>query len=94
MTIRKFKCCIYETEDVTELETKKKDLFVGHLNLPLIQKTLRFDDVIVKTIYCFLSSLESGPEGGPLDGSVWVSTFCTVPVQDLVKSPFRSTHKP
>ena len=27
-----------------------------------------FDDVTVKTMYCFLSSLEWGPEGGPVGG--------------------------
>ena len=45
---------------------------------------LEFDNVTVKTIYCFLSSLEWSV-GGPF----WGSTVCTVPDQDLLKSPFK-----
>ena len=51
---------------------------------------LAFDDVTEKTIYCSFSSLEWGPEGGP----VWGFTFSTIPAQDLLKSPFKSTQAP
>ena len=55
---------------------------------------LELDDVSVKTIYCFLSSLEWGPEGSTFGGPVWGSTYCTVPALDLLKSLFNSTQEP
>ena len=76
-------------------------LFLGHVQPPLdkifddlVILVLEFDDVTVKTIYCFLSSLEWDPEGDPVGGLVWAFTFCTDPSQDLLKSSFNSTHEP
>ena len=53
----------------------KKGLFLCHLQPPLYKNSedlailmLEFDDVTVKIIYCFLSSLEWGPERDPVEG--------------------------
>ena len=40
-----------------------KTKLLGHLQAPLDKNSEEFDDVTVKTIYCFLSSLEWGPVG-------------------------------
>ena len=55
----------------------KRDLFLGHLQLPLDKNSadlviliLEFDNVTVKTIYCFLSSLKRDPGRCPVGGPV------------------------
>ena len=60
----------------------EKDLFLGDLQPPLDKTSedlailiLEFDHITVKTIYCFLSSLEYGPEGGPVWGPLFVPSL-------------------
>ena len=95
----KFQMRCFRNERHHGIGNFKNYLFLGHLQPPLDKNSedlviliLEFDDVTVKSIYCFLSSLEWGPEGG----LVWGSTFCTVLAQDVLKSPVNcySTHEP
>ena len=74
----------------------KTDLFLVHLQPPLEKNSedlailiLEFDDVTVKkpSIVFFHPSRRSSW------GSSLGSTFCTVPVQDVLKCPFYSTHE-
>ena len=60
----------------------RKGLFLEHFQPPLDKNSedlailiLEFDDVTVKTIYCFLSSLDWGPQGGPVWGPRFVPSL-------------------
>ena len=102
VTFRKFKMLYFRNERRHGSGNLKKDLLLGHLQ-PLLGKgsedlgilISEFDDVTVKTIFCFLSChAPVGSKRRSSWGPVWGSTFCIVPAQDLLKSPFNSTHKP
>ena len=60
------------------LRARGAPLLFGHLQPPLDKNSedlatliLKFDDIAVKTIYSFLSSLEWGPERGIM----WIHVF-------------------
>ena len=54
VTIRKFKTLYFRNERRHGTGNLKKHLFLSQLAILILE----FDDVIVKTIHCFLSSLE------------------------------------
>ena len=70
----------FRNERRHETGNMKKDL--GHLQPHLDNNSeelailiLEFDDVTVKTICCYLSSLEWGPEGGSVGGPRFVPSL-------------------
>ena len=75
----------------------EKRFISGHLQPSLDKNSedlaifiLEFDHVTVKIIF----SLEWRREGGLVGDPGWRPTFCAVPAQDVLNSPFNSTHEP
>ena len=100
VTIWKFKMLYFRNERHHRTGNLKNYLFLGHLQPPLDKNSkdlailiLEFDDITVKTIYCFLSSLEWESRRRSSWGSSFVHVL-SLHAQDLLKAPFNSTHKP